>query len=429
MNAAVGFSERWQAVIAEDLNREFADRPSSAERLSEMARLIIANIEAAGCDEWPPIDDPCHEEFLKARVDKGEGTRRRRVAPASGTIRSRRSGLRRTYEAAERCGAAIPEPLAVSLPDDPADMASVATAWKPRSGFDGDSELLAAVRPLVEECVLACGPEDAAACRQLMLSVARFAVWHERETGRIVTKADFTEANANRWIKALHMPPGGGPSGHRPSPLSSASCRSALSLLRRVAQAVNLAGWPDNTANLEAGHAPQPYSDAEQYAFQRAISRARQSDPAARWSVGALSLGGGLSGPEITAATVESVRTVDDGLIVEVGGKNPRQVPILKRYAPLLSQAVDAAESGPFIISRSQSPANGIAASIEVDRAGLSLPRARSTWLVAHLTGGTPLDVLRVIAGPVGANRLTELMEHAAGRIDPSEAAERVLGL
>ena len=228
--------------VEEDLNERFAGQPSSDERAVEMSRLVVANIEEAGHADWPPIDDPCHAKFLNAPVDKGSGSKRRRAAPAAGTVRSRKAGLRRTYEAAERCGATIPELTHEDDARDAPDIKAALADWQPRSGFEDDLELLDAVRPSVQEWVVAAAPKDDDDARQLMRKVALLTVWDLRKTGRATDKGVLTETNTKQWLKDLAKPPSDRSGGRSASPPSAPWCRSTLSLVRRVGHVVNPAG-------------------------------------------------------------------------------------------------------------------------------------------------------------------------------------------
>ena len=53
----------------------------------------------------------------------------------------------------------------------------------------------------------------------------------------------------------------------------------------------------------------------------------------------------------------------------------------------------------------------------------LSLRRARSTWLAAHLVAGTPLPALRAIAGRLSAYRLDMLLAALGDSLDAEAAA------
>ena len=57
----------------------------------------------------------------------------------------------------------------------------------------------------------------------------------------------------------------------------------------------------------------------------------------------------------------------------------------------------------------------------------LSFPRARNTWLSAHLRAGTDLPDLARFSRPVKTDTLTALLKIIARDIDPMEAALRGL--
>ena len=58
---------------------------------------------------------------------------------------------------------------------------------------------------------------------------------------------------------------------------------------------------------------------------------------------------------------------------------------------------------------------------------GLVLRRARSTWILAHLLAGTPLPVLRQVAGPLSTNTLDGLLGHIKTAFDETEAVREAL--
>ena len=429
MSGGGGFAERWSDGVEDWLCEKFADQERSRERAAEFSRSAIASIEDAGHAEWPPIDAECNVSWVNRPVANVIGGRTRMRPPAKGTKRPRWWGLRQTYEAAERCGATIPEPLN-AVDDGPADIRTVLANWQPRSMPEDDVELVAGVRPTLEEWVVRAEPRDAHDARFLMLDISRMAAWTLRTLNSASKEVVLNERNAQRCLEAKRVSARNSGCGPEEMKRLVARHRKALSAVGRVGRTVNPDGWAVKPPSGGSSETPPPYTQAEEYAFQRAISRVRNTVRAERlWTGGAL-LGGGLSGPETTAAWVEHV-TVDEngGLVVEVRGKNPRFVPILRRYESLVRQAMDAAISGPFITTTRKSPVSGIAANIEVDGNGLSLTRARSTWLRTHLSGGTPIGLLRAIAGPVSSDRLDALLSDAAASLDPLEAARKALGL
>ena len=54
---------------------------------------------------------------------------------------------------------------------------------------------------------------------------------------------------------------------------------------------------------------------------------------------------------------------------------------------------------------------------------GLSLRRARNTWLTAHLHAETPLLALREMAGPLDVATLNGLLAASAASISAEQAA------
>ena len=63
---------------------------------------------------------------------------------------------------------------------------------------------------------------------------------------------------------------------------------------------------------------------------------------------------------------------------------------------------------------------------IRIGDMSLSLRRARSTWLTAHLEAGTSLPVLREVAGPLAAATLDDLLG-ATTDVSPEQAVTEAL--
>ena len=110
---------------------------------------------------------------------------------------------------------------------------------------------------------------------------------------------------------------------------------------------------------------------------------------------------------------------------MRVRGRNRRLVPIRTDYTDLARAATNASATDRFVPTNARNIVHNTVSKLEPR---LSLPRARSTWLVAHLTAGTPLGVLRMIGGPLSANTLDGLLDHTVTAIDDETAVERALG-
>ena len=172
-------------------------------------------------------------------------------------------------------------------------------------------------------------------------------------------------------------------------------------------------------------HRPaDPYASYAEEAFLLvAVLRCDLGWPGDAWLVVAV-LGAGMRGPEVRAATPDDLFDLGDGRLgVRVKGRNARLVPIRAQYTELARSAAEAAGKGPFIPDAGQKAVYDIASRIAPKGGSpFSLPRGRLTWIMAHLTAGTPVAALRKIAGPVSMDTLTYLVGVAAEEIS-GEAA------
>ena len=138
------------------------------------------------------------------------------------------------------------------------------------------------------------------------------------------------------------------------------------------------------------------------------------------------SLGAGLRGNTIAAARTSDIENIGDGrLAVRVRGRNRRLVPIRTDYTDLARAATNASATDRFVPTNARNIVHNTVSKLEPR---LSLPRARSTWLVAHLLAGTSLAVLRKIGGPLSANTLDGLLRYTVTAIDDETAALGALG-
>ena len=219
-----------------------------------------------------------------------------------------------------------------------------------------------------------------------------------------------------------------------------------------ITQAYPSAGWPATAQKVHTGPKPPPPPDttpsgrpahAAPYTSHSA-SPTRHTWPFGRplpdstdetwfgsvfnragrlWVVGG-SFGGGLQGSELNKATVEDIEETTGGrLIVRTKGLKARLVPIRHAHTDLVREALDHAHNGRFIKTTGRNSVYRISSALDTgDGKGLSLRRARSTWLQAHLVAGTSLPALRWLAGSLSANTLAGLLPEAADLLDNETA-------
>lgn len=132
----------------------------------------------------------------------------------------------------------------------------------------------------------------------------------------------------------------------------------------------------------------------------------------------ALGLGAGLSAAEVCEVRAGHLLVDADGVLVEVVGKRSRLVPVLAEWEPILVSLADAAAIRPdlyvFRPQRTTSNKNTISnfvAKTNAPRVHPSLLRMRATWIVTHLTAGSPVKPLMEAAGVESLEALTRYLQ------------------
>ena len=203
------------------------------------------------------------------------------------------------------------------------------------------------------------------------------------------------------------------------------------SALYRLAEAAH--GPAGQRATPFAGaRAPAPYSPAER--AELAAVASAQRDPAKRASALALvvfGIGAGLRPGELVALRGGDIVSRGRQVLVQVGGPAARVVPVTSRYAGRAWELARGAGGGhvfrPGPAERSyKNFVTNFARGLTADPAapGLSLRRARSSFICDHLAAGTPVGVLLSITGIAEAGSLARYARHVAG-ISPSKGALR----
>ena len=210
--------------------------------------------------------------------------------------------------------------------------------------------------------------------------------------------------NVEVWIAAVNA--------HRPRGWRNAS----RSVLRQVGRAVNPIGWPEQPDEVGRPPACAPYDAIDEALFREAAGLPGVDDPATTLWVAAAACGAGMRGPEISAAELGDLTEIQaDRLVVRVRGNDARLVPIRASWTDTARRAIqlvqDRSEPCPrFITAQDRNAAARAANRIRIGDTSLSLRRSRATWLTAHLEAGTPLRVLREVAGPLSAATLDDLL-------------------
>jgi integrase len=212
------------------------------------------------------------------------------------------------------------------------------------------------------------------------------------------------------------------------APATRGTYRSAL---YRLAEATH--GPPgQRPAPFPGARAPAPYSPAER--AELAALAAAQRDPAKRSSARAMvvfGIGAGLRPGELVALCGDDIVRHGRQVLVQVGGPAARVVPVTPGYAVRARELARGAgaghvfrpgPAGRFYKNFVTNFARGLAA--DPAAPGLSMRRARSTFICGHLAAGTPVPVLLAITGIAEAGSLARYARHVPG-ISSSKGALR----
>ena len=276
---------------------------------------------------------------------------------------------------------------------------AVIATWVPHSVRDAHPAVLAEARTVAA----AMRPETPLAARRLLWALSPFGVWAHRTVGTF-TAGTINARNVEVWIATVNA--------HRPRGWRNAS----RSVLRQVGRAVNPIGWPEQPDEVGRPPACAPYDAIDEALFREAAALPGVDDPATTLWVAVAACGAGMRGPEISAAELGDLTEIQaDRLVVRVRGNDARLVPIRASWTDTARRAIqlvqDRSEPCPrFITAQDRNAAARAANRIRIGDTSLSLRRSRATWLTAHLEAGTPLRVLREVAGPLSAATLDDLL-------------------
>ena len=305
----------------------------------------------------------------------------------------------------------------------PDEVAAVVATWMPHAVRDADRAVLAAVMPEVRALVAATAPQTPRAARRLLWALAPMAIAMHRRLGTFGA-ATVSFNNVEIWISEINDHQG----------LNWRS--TARSTLKRIGLVVNPLGWPQPPKMVPRERTIEAYPPVEELLYIDAAALPGFENPEGRrWAVGS-ALGAAINGPELTAAEIGDLHELGDGrLAIRVRGRNARLVPIRGCCTDLVRQAVSLVQQRPpgssrrFVLANDTNAGARLANTVAIGRdRGFSLRRARSTWLTAHLRAETPLAALKVIAGPLSAVTLNDLLAASGDTISAEEAAAKGLG-
>lgn len=283
--------------------------------------------------------------------------------------------------------------------------------WRPTGWSENDQQILEPLLPTVCQWVTAVPPRDAEQAQQFLRTAAGIAVWAHRTLETLDPRLVLHPQNVEYWCIKVN--------GHR----SARWREKARGTLRALGRTLHPDDWPPPTRQIGRQKIARPYTAAEEAEY-RFAANLRWANRSKRLWIAAAALGAGLRGPEIAVARTGDLRTIDWGRLgVQVRGRHPRTVPIRQDYTTLAREAADSSPTDRFFPTDARSAVHSVTNRFDPgDGQCLILRRARSTWLVAHMVAGTPLAVLRRVAGPLAASTLDGLLDYTTDNLDDNTA-------
>lgn len=168
-----------------------------------------------------------------------------------------------------------------------------------------------------------------------------------------------------------------------------------------------------------------PYTSGEQQYIR--IWASRQTSELRRYraeTLAALGLGCGLRAGELLNVRGGDIAT--GALTVAVrSGTNPRVVPVLPVWVPVLQHAADTLSDGLYLFSRTDRPYGANAINQFVSAVGSDVPistyRMRTTYIVGRLAAGVDIRAILQAAGLERLEKLNDYLAHLPA-LDPQVA-------
>ena len=236
---------------------------------------------------------------------------------------------------------------------------------------------------------------------------AAFVAWTQEMGYDLDVEILFSPSTIAHYI-AIATPQLAGP--------TKATRRATLSMIGR--RITRRADWGAQNTVYPVSVAKTPYFDEQvewlvECADQQRTPLLRRAVTA---SVG-LGLGAGLRTSELNAVRANDIHAERGHLVVEVLGRNRRTIPIVDRFAPLVTQLVDAHPGEPLVHRHGFSRVEALAAALgraEVPQElkPLRIVRLRATWAVTMLNSRIPFAAVQAAYGATGIEFVYDLLPH-----------------
>ena len=265
--------------------------------------------------------------------------------------------------------------------------------WMPISSFVLDAAAVTA-------------PQTAYTSNRIVMVLALYVDWCHNTAGLpLDARALFRRETVNHFVK------------NSPHGLSDGTLRNYRSMILRVAEIL----LPEHNAfamkPLNARTSVPPYS-AEELDRLRLWARGQSTDLKERKAMVMLAFaaGAGLRAIEIAELRRGDVIFDTTGTLVKVGGDSGRLIPMVAEWEPFAKHALRDLDEGSLVFGVSARDVHrNVLTRFTAKSTGTERPRSdrlRATWLVRHLTAGTPMKALMQAAGVAKFENLARYLQY-----------------
>ncbi|MDP3894770.1 MAG: hypothetical protein Q8Q44_26285 [Nocardioides sp.] len=275
---------------------------------------------------------------------------------------------------------------------------------------DLPGEHWAEIAPFVREAVSACEQKTPYSARELLVASARHVHWCWQTAGLPLDR----DVIFRREVIAEYI-------AHGCSHMSRASAGNRRSQLLRMSEL--LLGPAHQVTRLAPMPPPDPsspYTAADVVALRSWADGQKTTYRRINCHVLlGLGMGAGLSASEVIDVQARHVHMDADGVLIEVVGTRARVVPVLAEWEAALVEVASAAlRPDMFMFRPTRQTTHKNLTGNFVDKTTPSRVRAntqrmRATWIVTHLTAGTPAKALVEAAGVDSLEALTRYLRFA----------------
>ncbi len=271
------------------------------------------------------------------------------------------------------------------------------------------AEVEAAIGALRRQVVAAAGPDMPERATEYSSRFTQLAWWAYRSGVPLVVEEVLHPDNVDCFLTDDW-------SGLEPG--SQATYRSLLRRLGRLVLGPPL--YPNPAVPTRSSDPTLPYTEVELAALV-AWARGLQTELKADGAIALLGLasGAGLTSSELNVVVESDIECRSVGLSVVVRGDKARSIPVRCDWEWAVEHAVERARGGLlFQPHRERSSSKHVSRFVEHVPTGPDVPklvvqRLRATWIVGHLNGRVPQNVLAAAAG-VEVQQVAKYMLHMA---------------